>query len=154
MIQQNNVRNDIRQQIIQSLPDSELVKISISTKSENEQEWFENGKEFRYKDQMYDVVRIVRSVNEIIYFCIQDRNEQKLRQKLNQYIISQLTDHLQGKGKGEQQLNKTVKSDFIETKTNQLSENCETDILIFLNQPKPISVFREILTPPPEFIIA
>ncbi len=47
-------------------------------------EWEEDGKEFKYKNNMYDVVQIKENNNQIIVYCYNDSGESRLEKHLDQ----------------------------------------------------------------------
>ncbi|MEO6167187.1 MAG: hypothetical protein ABIO46_11220 [Chitinophagales bacterium] len=66
-------------------PSKELVTITISKKS-CDLPWWIGTHEFRYHNQMYDVVGIVEKKNEVIYTCYHDEHEES--------VVSDLLNHV------------------------------------------------------------
>lgn len=58
-------------------PSNELVTITIS-KISNDLPYWTGTHEFRYHNEMYDVVGSMESNNEIIYTCYQDEKEESI----------------------------------------------------------------------------
>jgi hypothetical protein len=85
-IHQIVIKQNIKNSIRQKLPD-ELLTLIISTPSNiKEIHWKEKG-EFRYRRNMYDVVRkYVNSGDTIYYYCINDKAETKLFSNLDEFI--------------------------------------------------------------------
>lgn len=73
---QQNIQKEIKLQIRKGLSDNELTLIIPQTKKDIE--WIKPGKEFRYKGEMYDVVKSKNVNNKVHYLCIWDQKEQKL----------------------------------------------------------------------------
>jgi hypothetical protein len=48
--------------------------------------WTEGVKEFRYKNEMYDVVKSVTNKNKITYFCLRDNDEKNLNILFNELV--------------------------------------------------------------------
>lgn len=85
-LKQKKIRSDIKRAIKEGVPENELVDFRFHTKEESwiNLEWTKPEKEFRFNDQMYDVVETHKS-NDTIYFkCIHDVKESGLFQQLDQ----------------------------------------------------------------------
>lgn len=84
--QQYQVRQGIKQQLKQGVPENELTRITITGKNKHQPEW-ENDKEFRYEGVMYDVVKKeIPDNNTIIYYCITDKAETTLFADLDEEV--------------------------------------------------------------------
>ena len=80
------IRSDIKQQIKKDLPLEELVLIVDSGPEKSEIKWKEKG-EFRFKGEMYDVVKcIVNAKGFICYYCIADKAETGLYRQFDGLI--------------------------------------------------------------------
>ncbi len=68
--------------MLRNAPDSCLVNIQLQG---NEQyiRWEEEGKEFTFKGQLFDVVRIAVVNGQTIYRCVDDEHEDALLKKIN-----------------------------------------------------------------------
>ena len=73
---QHNIHRETERQIEKGLPDEELVV--IVTDHEEDLHWTRPYKEFRYKGEMYDVVKIKTFNNKKNYYCICDKKENNL----------------------------------------------------------------------------
>lgn len=83
---QARIRSDIKRAIKEGVPEDELVDFRFYTKEESwiNLEWTKPDKEFRFNNQMYDVVETHKS-NDTIYFrCIHDVKESGLFQQIDQ----------------------------------------------------------------------
>jgi hypothetical protein len=71
-----------------NLPDEYLSVFHFDLKDGNVQassfEWEEEGKEFKYKNSLYDVVQIKESKHQIIIYCFNDSEENRLEKHLDQ----------------------------------------------------------------------
>ena len=77
-IKQHQLKNEIRNEIIKGLDEKDLSLIVVSQSDKTSLRWVEAGKEFRYKGEMYDVVK-VKIVNKALqYYCLKDSKEQQL----------------------------------------------------------------------------
>jgi len=75
---QNNIRHDIKEQIREGMTESELTMIEITVQNEAEIRWIEHNREFTYRGNMYDVVKIKPVRDGKILYCINDIRERKL----------------------------------------------------------------------------
>ncbi len=86
---QFQVRKEIKRQIKFSVPEDKLVVLRITKAIEfgnsNEFKRIHKG-EFRYKGQMYDIIRTEISGDTTIYTCIHDVKESNLFANLDKYI--------------------------------------------------------------------
>lgn len=73
-----------RQRRIQ-LPDQALVRIQVARLGRAELHWQESH-EFRWRGQLYDVVRQHATADSITYFCWHDRGEEKLLAGLQKHV--------------------------------------------------------------------
>jgi exoribonuclease R len=56
-----------------------LAKLAFSTiDPSNQLVWTKAGKEFIYKNEMYDVVKIDSNLDDVSYYCIKDKDENNL----------------------------------------------------------------------------
>ena len=136
---QLNIKYEVKQEIKVSANDNELEMISAEDEFIH---WIFPGKEFRYRNEMYDVVKSKVIDSKKYYYCICDKKEKDL---INQY-------------------NKANSS-----KTNNIIQNIKTILLFFdgisdLLYPNPynyiiynyifkiIENYLVIPSPPPKFI--
>ena len=64
-----------------------LIKISFGlSESPKEFKWTREGKEFKYNDEMYDIVKIEKHKNKITYYCLHDKDEKDLTQIFNSLL--------------------------------------------------------------------
>jgi len=73
----------------ETLDESQLTKISFSlTKEFRNIVWTREGEEFKYNDQMYDVVKTEINSGVVTYYCLTDNNEKELQDNFCQYVKS------------------------------------------------------------------
>ena len=77
-VMRKQISKEVKRAIKKSMPEEDLVPIQVSTDDNNSLFWTKKDKEFRYKEEMYDVVRKEIISNTITYFCIHDFKESKL----------------------------------------------------------------------------
>lgn len=85
---QYRVRQEIKLQIKQGIPENELHKIVFAINEEPD--WEQEGKEFRHNHQMYDVVKKEVTETEVIYYCVNDHEETFLFAQLDKMVKEQM----------------------------------------------------------------
>ncbi|MCB0652870.1 MAG: hypothetical protein KDC85_16450 [Saprospiraceae bacterium] len=99
--QKNVVREEVKSQILQGMDKKELVLLKLSQKEARiELKWKGPG-EFKYKNQMYDVVESEMAGDSITYWCWWDHEETQLDQKLKTLVNHVLNNDTDGKEKKE-----------------------------------------------------
>lgn|GEM_PF-2177466 len=83
-IRQTNIHKGIREFIERGLNDNELILLKIPLSVEMQSEIFERTEEneFKYKGDMFDVVKSERLRDTTWYWCIWDRDETALEEAL------------------------------------------------------------------------
>lgn len=149
---QYQVRREVKHRIKQNVSDDELVLIPISIADNNSLTWTKPNKEFRYKGEMYDIVRQETKKDMILYYCIHDFKESKLFSDLDEYVQRHIADNPKQRKKAENLLKKVTKDYFFQ-------------VLIINNAPKSSqnlkykkylqaynSICLDVLTPPPKLV--
>ncbi|MEI6696861.1 MAG: hypothetical protein WCO13_12435 [Bacteroidota bacterium] len=75
---QFSIHSEIKQAIIEGLKEKDLIRIEVSENYKTTIRWTEVEKEFCYKCEMYDVVKIKKKKGKSCYYCINDRKEEEL----------------------------------------------------------------------------
>ncbi len=82
-VQRRKVRKETKHMIIAGVDKSELVLLKFTPKdSINKLEW-KHSKEFKYNEQMYDIVERNKQGDTTYYYCWWDSKETKLNQQLD-----------------------------------------------------------------------
>lgn len=68
----------VGQHIRQRIKDEELSLIMVPAGKNGGISWITEGKEFRYKGEMFDVIRIENKLNKRYLYCIKDKKEKEL----------------------------------------------------------------------------
>jgi hypothetical protein len=74
----NNIQKEVRQEIRRGLAEKDLTLITVPIGDESGIRWIKPGKEFTFRGEMYDVVKIKILKDKKIYSCINDTKEKKL----------------------------------------------------------------------------
>lgn len=76
------IKYDVRRQIINGMPKSELKHFQFSKVEANIIPVWKEQNEFEINGEMYDVVSSQESSDSILFWCWQDRDETKLNKRL------------------------------------------------------------------------
>ena len=87
---QYKTRREIKMRIKQGVPEEELHMITFAPGEQID--WVREGKEFRYKDNMYDIVRTGNSKDTVIYYCVNDTEEKVLFSTLDELVKKDMNE--------------------------------------------------------------
>jgi len=74
-----------------SLNESELEIITVPASKMSELRWTRPGKEFVYKNKMFDVVKKQEKNGTTSFFCLNDKKEERLFANLDEYVRKNTT---------------------------------------------------------------
>ena len=98
----------MKERLLSDMPDSLLEAIPFSG-NENNIDWEEEGKEFSFKGEMYDVAKIKTVNGQKILYCSSDKKEDLLLKQLNDITGS----NNQNAGKNGKSLNVKLVYDYV-----------------------------------------
>ena len=140
---QVSTRYNIQQEIKKGIDEKNLSIIVVSPKNNKEIEWLIEGKEFRYKGLMYDIVRIEAKNNKKIYYCIEDINESNL--------IANYTKHIQQSNKILSAQKKILSEKYFHKNYSLNNKIIVKNIYFTDYQSFYKSIFKAPVPPPPKF---
>lgn len=73
-----NIQKEVQEEISQGLAEKDLTLITVPLIDESGICWIKPGKEFTYRGEMYDVVKVRTSNDKKFIYCINDIREKKL----------------------------------------------------------------------------
>jgi hypothetical protein len=150
----HEIKKEISNYISANVPDEKLCVIVLPLKSyyskTSEFKWIEPGKEFCYKNSMYDIVRSRINDNNICFYCINDIKETELFASLYQFIEKNITDNFNHNKSMQLIFQKLFNSFFLDNSTFNLS-TIFTIHKVIINSDKYLSFIPEKLFPPPKF---
>jgi hypothetical protein len=142
-IAQYRIKKEVKSRIIKNLPVDELTLVKISFSDKKKITWMEEGREFRYKGEMFDVVTIKKGKDTTYYYCFSDVRESKLLARLDKLVKDQ-TDNSQSRANQKKQ---EINYFFHKILFTQCL--VETSVLYF-NYPSSYKSWNaEVLSPPP-----
>lgn len=147
---QYKIQKEIKGRLKKSVPDSELFVIAIPADKVNELDWKREGKEFRYKGTMYDIVKSENKGDEMIYHCVNDKQETQLFAQLEELVNQHIDSGKSPFGKTTKRILKKISSLKYVPATNFSfavnSTNYNSDFNYSFSYP---SVLLKVSTPPP-----
>jgi hypothetical protein len=149
-----NIKKEIKTKIKKGVPESELILLKIPAlleeKSSKEFQMI-HEKEFRYKGEMYDIVKKEKKNDTTYYYCIHDKEETRLFANLEALIINELNNP--DKKKELNSILKIFNSFYLISDKNKLLQPSRSDRIFYYYSDILISIVKNPLTPPPEFIV-
>ena len=80
---QENIKEEMREKVVSELKTSEMEVISL-TEHRRAISWEENGNEFSFNGQMFDLVKTANENGQIVLYCLNDVKEKQLVDKYNE----------------------------------------------------------------------
>ncbi|MFZ9660969.1 MAG: hypothetical protein ACO29O_03745 [Chitinophagaceae bacterium] len=144
-VEQIIIKKEQKELMISLLPDYDFEKIEDNEKIQ----WEEEGKEFRYNKQMYDVARTIMVKGKKVYLVINDAKENKLLQKM-EHTVSKLKENNNTKG-SHTPIFKYIQSIFIINNASTLILfNIKKGKFLIYNESFTSDTLDDILIPPPQ----
>ena len=88
-----SIRMEAKQRMKKSFRNNEMILFTPNQMSNNGFRWTEQGKEFSYQNEMYDVVKITKDRGEVQYYCITDNKESRLLDGFVQLVENNHSKH-------------------------------------------------------------
>ncbi|MHC1774831.1 MAG: hypothetical protein AB9834_05385 [Lentimicrobium sp.] len=97
-LRQIQIKSEVKRLIKNSVPEEQLVVFSLTPETMHEFSWI-HSKEFRYRGEMYDVVRKVAvSADKTELYCIHDVKESGLFSHLDRLVKDAMNHDRKGPG--------------------------------------------------------
>lgn len=109
-----------------------------------------DAKEFRYNNEMYDIVKEIENDSNLYLYCINDKREKSLFSELFKKIDDNIAN------KKQRNSSKNIFKQLISEAVNYLSEkpaNASNLIYKIISDRNYSPVWKEVITPPPQQII-
>lgn len=141
-VQQYQLKQDIKRAMLSAIPESDLELITET----DQVVWEEKGKEFHLNGEMYDVVKTKTLNGKTVYYCINDKKEKRLLDRLVKLVKANDDSR---RGRSGKMTVKFQLSDY---------EMPGTEITPIVSENRPqytgfisrlVCTEREILSPPP-----
>lgn len=147
---QFQVKKEIVAEIKSGRLKKELSVITINKSDLANIEWIEAGKEMRFQDKLYDVVKYSETSTTFTFFCIDDTEENILFANLNSHI-KEHTLESKPDSKSKKVSDHITKLYFSNHSNTQFFIGVKTNYFPFKNRSFN-SVFMKKNSPPPRFI--
>lgn len=141
----SEVKSEMEEKMNEDNAGKFMVSLTFSLKGNEQPEWKEEGKEFRYKDEMYDVVKAEKHNDKITYYCLKDKEEKELVSNFNNLIKKNLNTEEKAKNNPTKELNQYN----LDTKT-ELNPTLNSIQFCFFKPDLYKSLNSEIQSPPPK----
>ncbi len=150
---QYGIKSEVQYEIKSGAAADELATVTISRKDLSSVEWLEEGKEMRYNNQLYDIVKTKETAAEITFYCINDSKEKSLLSGLEEHINTNVTDSKPINNSPAKKLNDNLHKLYFSNETSykfnnvsKISTHFFTSSLIYS------SAFIDTSSHPPEFV--
>lgn len=148
---QYRIQKEIKAEIKQQIDPSELTTIIIDKKNIEKINWVKKGKEMFYEGGLYDVVRSTEDATSIIYFCINDKQEELLFANLEDHINTHIASNKSTKNQDHKKISDHVIKLYFSDEQHVMHQNfklnqhsfCHVDLFYK-------SALIEMDFPPPE----
>ena len=147
-----NIRKQAKQAILKQVSKKDLIEKKFKNADFAKLEWKDNGKEFELGNELFDVVEIERSEQEIIVYCMNDKKEEELLSHLDEHIQVNVSNTNESHKKSSKKITDTVLKLYF---NNLLSFNFNRTVekIIFINSLQLYqSNYLSLNTPPPELV--
>jgi hypothetical protein len=134
--------NHIEEKLSRQMPHEQVTLITITQKKSDRLTWIEKNKEFRYENNMYDVIKIKRRNDTTFYYCFNDTRERNLISYLKE-LVQEQSDHSKSKPP-----HKKPSIDYL-IPQNIMICNVNADPIHYYDYPVKIEfVSKEVFSPP------
>lgn len=148
---QYQIKSEVQFELKSGFDSDELETLTIDKSNITNIEWLEPGKEMRYNNQLWDIVKSTETSSSIIFYCINDAKEKSLFTKLEDHIKTHVATKSSNDDPSKKSIDTTVKlyflTDFSFSYIKELYNNC-----FFTPNSNYTSVFIKTNSPPPEFV--
>ena len=151
-LRQYNAREEMKTRIKQNLRDEEMEVIIIQNSEINSplsDFCFIEEDEFRYKGNLYDIVRKKTEGSNTVFYCINDKQEEKLFDGLNEHIKRNTDQNTPTKDKSNT-LTKSIVKEALPEKPDFIAYSVNQHILYFKYNSLTNKQFIPVPSPPPK----
>ncbi len=89
---QYQVKSEVQSEIKSGYDSDDLKTLTINKNDLHNIEWFDSGKEMRYNNKMYDIVRSTETSASITFYCIHDTKEESVLANLEEHINTHIAN--------------------------------------------------------------
>ncbi len=146
LVKRTVIRSEMNRLLEESLPGNLIVKLSFDLNAEKDSPaWVREGKEFRYNDEMYDVLKSEIHNGKVTYYCVRDRDEKELESSFEKLLKKNQDNEGKSRNMAQKELSKYFPVAKIVIPSVQKANNFNICVISFYK-----SLNKEILSPPPE----
>lgn len=146
IVKRTVIRSEMSSRLESVIPANLIVKLSFDPGNKDDAPvWIREGKEFRYKDEMYDVLKSEISNGKRVYYCVRDKDEKELEASFDNLLKK---NQANGEKSGKN-IVKELSKYFPTAKTEIPSVQKKFDFNLY-SPGFYKSIQKDILSPPPE----
>ncbi len=151
-ILQFQIRREVEHEIKDNSSDKKLVTISIQNTDIASVIWLKKGKEFKYKGELYDIVKQKTTQEKTFFYCFQDKKEKELFAELDEHIQIHITTNTNRRKRANNYIKKLAKDYFFKFSAhkNQSISFVKVNYHKYLQAYKSVCIEKQ--SPPPQFI--
>lgn len=150
-ILQEQIRSEVKNQLKQQIQENKLHLITIKETEAWKLDWEREGKEFRYKGMMYDVVRTEKQEGAVSYHCISDVEESHLFAMLDLLVQEHLA-HSKKNNTAKKLLKNFLDKLFIDKYSIEIKLLQAVTLTILPFKESLQSLALDVIAPPPKLI--
>ena len=151
-VAQLEARKEIKFKIKLGIPDRELTAIEFKKSDLQNIHWVKENKEFYYGNKLFDVVKKDEKVSSVVFYCIDDKQEQVLFSSLDEQVNTFITSHKPKSKSSSKKLNEHVVKIYFSNSFDFKFITSTNLVNYSISAKNYSSDFPEINSPPPEFI--
>lgn len=143
------VRKSVKRMILQGMSDEQLVGLQFARADSASAVRWKHSREFQFRGEMYDIVRMENRGDSILFLCWKDNQESKLDSQLHALIDHTMGNHPPGKTTNHQ-LYKFYSNLYCSAYSIHLAlYQSNTNYRNYLDDiyPEP---YRQLIDPPPQ----
>ena len=152
---QYNIKREIKREIKKGVPAEDYILVKLTDydidNEKNGFRYFDDDKEFRYNNSMYDIIK-KKVVNDTNYFyCINDKKEEILFQNIDLLVKNNLDTNIPAK-KHSEAISWLIIKGLVQDKDRNPLLRITKNIDYFNSDDSVLELYYDILTPPPKQI--
>lgn len=151
-VMQKSARKEMKALIKKNIPKTDLEKLVISENEMNSPDIFnfkDDNKEFIYNGKLYDIISETKDGSNTIFYCINDKNEEKLFAGLHEHIRNNYDQNVPSKSRSGLLIKNIIKEALPDLYHEMKSFQTLT-FIFFEDRFVLTDQFIPIFSPPPE----
>jgi hypothetical protein len=152
-VEQYAGKSAMKEYVKNNIANSELEKVVISNaaiaSTTSGFRYLDNNEEFYYNGRLYDIARSGSDGVNTVFYCINDKNEERILANIDEHFQRNTDQNLPGKSQSSKLIKGMIK-DYIPQKQSTLHKLTGTNILFQDSHQYFIEQYISVFTPPPK----